>query len=63
MDHHITLSPANRCEPTRGDLLAQVAALHGKLASLAAIEQANGAFMVPYGEYAFLDPRLSLTAR
>jgi len=49
MDHHMTLSPADRCEPTLGDLLAQVAALQGKLASLAAIEQAKGALMVTYG--------------
>jgi hypothetical protein len=36
-------------EPTRAELLAQVAALEGKLASLPAIEQAKGALMVTYG--------------
>ena len=35
--------------PTRAELLGRLAALQGKLASLAAIEQAKGALMVTYG--------------
>jgi PAS domain S-box-containing protein len=49
MDRRMTLFPAAAGEPTRRDLLAQVAALQGRLASLAAIEQAKGALMVTYG--------------
>ena len=36
-------------EPTRDDLITQLAELKGKCASLAAIEQAKGALMVTYG--------------
>lgn len=35
--------------PSRAELLGRLAALQGKLASLAAIEQAKGALMVTYG--------------
>ena len=34
---------------TRADLLAQLAAMQGKIATLAVIEQAKGALMVTYG--------------
>jgi len=40
---------ADPAEPTRADLLAQLATLQGKFANLAAIEQAKGALMVTYG--------------
>ena len=45
-------------EPTRDDLLAQLAALQGRFASLAVIEQAKGALMVTYGLTA--DPAFDL---
>ena len=42
----VSVDPA---EATRDDLLAQLATLHGRFASLAAIEQAKGALMITYG--------------
>ena len=40
---------AERGEPARDDLIAQLATLQAKFANLAAIEQAKGALMVTYG--------------
>ena len=41
--------PEYPAESTRDDLLAQLAVMQGKLATLAVIEQAKGALMVTYG--------------